>query len=210
MINSGWWIIASDYKGLKAEYTAGLIAGYATLDSIHLALKEGPALGLSKSPPYGLWEYSGGALASTWAVELQPSYASELKIAGAAFGGTIPNVKNVLFAINNSSFSGLSFSGIWGLAKAYPNLTNYLNQKLDPSKAEEFWKLANCCLGSVSSQGSNQDLFSYTTDGRAILDDPVPASVLQWAGISGLRGTPTAPLCIYKTIGDEVSPRQGH
>ena len=51
-LNQGWWVITPDYEGLKAQYTAGLQAGYATLDSMRVALKEGPKVGLSTEAKY--------------------------------------------------------------------------------------------------------------------------------------------------------------
>jgi hypothetical protein len=49
-----------------------------------------------------MWGYSGGALASEWAAELQVQYASEMDFAGAALGGLTPNVTSVMNAVDGT------------------------------------------------------------------------------------------------------------
>ncbi|KAJ5157684.1 uncharacterized protein N7482_008784 [Penicillium canariense] len=204
-LNLGWWVFTTDYEGLKAEFTAGLQSGQAVLDSTRTILTEGPSVGLSRNPRYALWGYSGGALASMWAAELQPRYAPELNFAGVAAGGTTPNVSAVLQIINAGSHAGLCFSGIYGQAKAYPNFTEWLNANLISSKSAQFYSIASGCLSQTSSDGEYQDLFSYFEGGEAPFYDAVPQTVFRWSGRMGLHGTPTAPLFIYKATGDEIS-----
>lgn len=72
------------------------------MDSIRAILSSG--LGLEAScAKYALWGYSGGALASEWAAELQVQYAPELNFAGVALGGLTPNVTSVLLTVNGVS-----------------------------------------------------------------------------------------------------------
>lgn len=155
-LNLGWWVFTTDYEGLKAEYTTGLQSGHAVLDSTRAVSSEGPSVGLSHSPYYALWGYSGGSLASMWAAELQPSYAPELNFAGIAVGGATPNVSSVLQTINKGPHAGLAFSGLYGQAKAFPNLTDWLNANLIPSKSDDYFSVAHGCLSQANSEGKNQ------------------------------------------------------
>ncbi|KAL4895275.1 secretory lipase-domain-containing protein [Aspergillus ambiguus] len=205
-LNKGWWVLTTDYEGLEAQFTAGLQSGYATLDSLRVVLKEGRHVGLSSDPRYALWGYSGGALASAWAAELQPAYAPELNFVGIALGGLTPNVSSVLETINNSSFAGLAFSGIYGQAKAYPNLTSWLEENLLHEKAGKFWAAANSCLSGAREIGGNENIYTYFRHAEASFLDPIPQSIFHYSGQMGIRNTPTAPLFIYKAVGDEVSP----
>lgn len=205
-LNQGWYVVTSDYEGLEAQFVAGLQAGYATLDSMRVALSEGPSLGLSPTARYAMWGYSGGSLASEWAAELQPSYAPELSFEGAALGGLIANVTAVAVTINKSLFAGLGFAGIIGLSRAYPNLTQYLDENLLPEKRDEFFERGSFCLVGDTLAGANQDLYTYFSTGEGALSDPVPASVLDASGQMGVYGTPQMPLYIYHAQGDEVSP----
>lgn len=152
-----------------------------------------------------MWGYSGGSIASERAAEFQPSYAPELHFQGTALGGVIGNGSNVVDTINNGFFAGLAFSALYGLSKAYPNLTTWLNDNLIPSKKDQFYSIAGGCLSQASSAGANQDLYSFFTRGKAASYDPVVVSVLQIATVMG-QHIPTIPLFIYKAVGDEISP----
>lgn len=198
-------MITSDYEGLRAEYTAGFQSGHAALDSVRVALREAPKLGLHPNARYALWGYSGGSLASGWAAALQPSYAPELCFEGAALGGTVPNISSALNSINNGPFGGLAFGAITGLSRAHRNFTEWLDTNLVPSKKAQFQQIASRCMIGENSQGDFQDIYSYFINGASSFDDPVPQSVLQLDGQLGVVGTPTMPLFIYKAVADEVS-----
>lgn len=106
----GWFVSVPDYEGPLASFTAGVMSGHATLDSIR-AIQELGELGilnLTQDARYAMWGYSGGALASEWAAELQVQYAPELNISGAALGGLPPNVTSVLISINKGYAAGLA------------------------------------------------------------------------------------------------------
>ncbi|OJD16886.1 hypothetical protein AJ78_02983 [Emergomyces pasteurianus Ep9510] len=204
-LNQGWWVVVTDYEGLEAQFIAGLQSAYATLDSVRVVLTEGRKVGLALNVRYVLWGYSGGAFASGWAAELQPSYAPELQFTGAALGGTIANTTSVILSINKGIFSGLLFRGLYGIAKAYPNLTEWMNENMLLDKRGEFFKHAmNCQIQGID--GGFHNIFSYFVDAEKSIYEPVPASVLDWSGQMGLRGTPTMPLFMYHAFGDEISP----
>ncbi|PGH09530.1 hypothetical protein GX51_00636 [Blastomyces parvus] len=204
-LNQGWWVMVTDYEGLHAQFAAGPQSAYATLDSVRVVLSEGRKIGLAANVRYAIWGYSGGALAGGWAAELQPSYAPELHFAGAALGGIIVNITSVVESTNGGIFSGLLFRGFYGLAKAYPNLTAWMDENMLPDKRGEFFRHAtNCQIQGID--GGFHDIFSYFVDGEKSIYEPVPASVLDWAGQMGRRGIPTMPLFMYKAFGDEISP----
>ena len=205
-LNKGWYVVTSDYEGLNAQFTAGLMAGYGTLDSLRAVLSSTSTAssGLSPKARYVLWGYSGGALASEWAAELAPKYAPELKIQGAALGGLTPNVTNVLYTINGGPNAGLTFSGIEGLARIWPNATKWLNDSLIPSKAAEFHQFANECSNTDDTAGKN--IGDYFINGIASLSEPIPQQLLQTNGQMGYHGTPNIPLYFYKAAEDEISP----
>lgn len=60
-----------------------------------------------------MWGYSGGSIASTFAAELQASYAPELDFAGAALGGIVPDLTEV-FRKPISNVSALIPGGLLG------------------------------------------------------------------------------------------------
>jgi hypothetical protein len=193
---------------LNGLYSAGLSSGYATLDSLRVALREGAQLGLSTKAKTALWGYSGGSIGSEWAAELQPGYAPELTISGVAIGGVIANLQNVITAINGSANAGLAFGGILGLSKAFPNLTTWLQENLVPEKKAEFYSVSQSCLIGTEELGKDKDIYSYFKNGRNSIMEPIPQSIIKWSGTMGIWGTPQVPLYVYKAVGDEVSPEK--
>ncbi|KAJ5751772.1 hypothetical protein N7520_008689 [Penicillium odoratum] len=178
-LNLGWWVYTTDYEGLKAQYTAGLQSGQAVLDSTRAVLHAGPSLGLSHNSRYVLWGYSGGALAACWTAELQPSYAPDLQFAGIAVGGTVPNIDSVLRTINNGSSAGLAFSGIYGQARAYPDMTGWLEGSLLEGRREDFFSIASGCSARVLELGEGMDLYSHFKDGKGAFEMDIPVSVFR-------------------------------
>lgn len=84
------------------------MSGYATLDAVRVTLNSADLYGLPEDSLYATWGYSGGALATEWAAELQADYAPELEFAGSAMGGLTPNVTSVLISINRQISAGLA------------------------------------------------------------------------------------------------------
>lgn len=204
-LNNGWYVMSPDYEGLKGQYGAGDQAGHAILDAVRATLAVGPNLGLSSTARYALWGYSGGSLATEWAVELAASYAPELSFAGTAFGGTTPNVTNVLLTINDTPYSGDAFSGTRGLMNAYPDFAEYIDKHLFADTKEEFYNISGSCLDIVGVEGANKDFFSYLINGENFLYDPVPHDTMELAQ-QGNNGPPKMPMFIYKATRDEFSP----
>ncbi|KAM7200722.1 Secretory lipase domain containing protein [Naviculisporaceae sp. PSN 640] len=103
-----WFINIPDYEGPSASFGAGIMAGHATLDSIR-AVKgfSGPTpdTGLTKGMPVALWGYSGGALATEWAAEMEYNYAPELNIKAAVLVGLTPNMTSVFETLSSENSS---------------------------------------------------------------------------------------------------------
>lgn len=88
-----------------------------------------PEAGLSADTPVGIMGYSQGGQASSWAAELQGSYAPELKVKGTATGGVPADLMKVADFNNGSYGSGLIFMAAAGQDAAFPELRldSYLN-----------------------------------------------------------------------------------
>ena len=205
-LNQGWWVVTTDYEGVNAHFSAGVISGQATLDGVRGALIEAPKLGLSKDARYAMWGYSGGSIAVNYAAELQPTYAPELNFAGAAAGGNIANLSSTLQRVTGGPFAGLAFGSIDGLSKAYPNVSEWLDRSLVPEKRAEFKNIASSCLIGEGTQGFLKDVYSFFVNGEESFNEDVPQDVMRLAGQMGVRGTPKMPMYIYKPVHDEISP----
>ncbi|CZT22934.1 related to lipase 1 [Ramularia collo-cygni] len=207
-LGRGWWVSVPDYEGPKASFTAGVMSGHATIDSVRAVLSSG--FGLSPNgTKYAMWGYSGGALASEWAAELQVQYASELEFAGAALGGLTPNITSVLTAVSGTVTAGLVPAGILGLASQYPELEQYLLDNLNKEgefNATGFLEARNYTLveGIIAFLGN--DITDYFMNGTELLTSPIGQKVTNRDGIMGYHGVPQMPIFAYKAIMDEVSP----
>ena len=206
-LDKGWYVVTSDYEGLEAQYVAGTQSGHATLDSMR-AVINAPDNGLSTQANSILWGYSGGALASEWAAELQPQYAPELKrnLRGVALGGLTPNTTNVLLSINQGPYVGIAFGGLIGLSKAYPGLGSYVNDHLLQDRKASFLAFGKLCIEQLLANTTNLDLFSFFRNGKKFLSDTIPSSILANEAQMGLHGVPKLPLFMYKAVGDQISP----
>ena len=195
-----------DYEGPKASFTAGVQSGHATIDSVRAVLNSG--FGLSVDAKYALWGYSGGALASEWAAELQVQYAPELKFAGVALGGLTPNATNVLETINRSPSVELAVNGILGLASQDPAAQQYLVGQLKqtgPYNASTFLAARNSTTTQDAALYNSTNIFDYFNDGEAILQNQYIRELTIRDSIMGYHGVPSMPVFAYKAIKDEIS-----
>lgn len=200
---NGWIVTVPDFLGPKAAFLANNLAGHAVLDNIRAALASSNFTNISSDATITLWGYSGGSLASGFAAELQPSYAPELKIAGAALGGTVPQILPVIDAVNKGPFTGLIPSGIMGLANEYDEIDQLIDEKILLSKKADLEQARSMCLVGDAEKYFGQDVYSYTTDPNIFTEET--ATTVMSANDMG-QHVPTIPLLIYKSAGDEISP----
>ncbi|KAH9827398.1 LIP-domain-containing protein [Teratosphaeria destructans] len=206
-LKKGWYVVTADYEGLNSQFTDGLISGYATLDAIRVALGTTSITGLNAKPILTAWGYSGGTIPTGWAAELQASYAPELDFSGIAIGGVIANLTASIIDIGNGGhFSGLAFSGITGLSRAYPDLAASVDRHLIPSKAAEFRKIGSASQSEASDMGKGKKVWDYFDIGEDMVHDPAFVFAASQSGIMGQHGSPKSPLYVYHAKGDEVCP----
>ncbi|KAL5610604.1 hypothetical protein FOBRF1_006721 [Fusarium oxysporum] len=201
-----------DYEGPLASFTAGVISGHATLDSIRAVLSLGHGLN-SVDPRVALWGYSGGALASEWASELAVQYAPDLqgKVLGAAIGGLTPNVTAVLDAISGKDSAGLAPSSILGLTSQYPDVRKYVVSQLKThgkNNKTAFLAAVNYTLAEAGAAFADVDIFDFFKTGGKLFRDPRLLHVINRDGIMGYHGVPQWPIFAYQGIKDEISPIQ--
>jgi hypothetical protein len=209
ILAEGWFLNVPDYEGPLASFTAGVISGHATIDSIRAVRSLHDRFGLHKDANYAMWGYSGGALASEWAAELQVQYAPEMTFAGAALGGLTPNVTSVLFSINEDISAGLGVSAILGLGSQYPDIYEKYVANLKtsgPYNRTGFLAAKNLTLAGAAVTYAMQDLSKYFEHGFNDILNEDTDKVVYNDGIMGYHGVPQMPLYVYKAIKDEISP----
>lgn len=122
-LKAGYAVVVTDYQG----YTTGAIPAYSdgtsegadVLDIVRAA-RELPESGITESNPVIAWGYSIGGQAVSWAGELQPSYAPDVKLIGVATGGTPADLQALAAFGNGSVAGGFALDGLLGLGFSHP------------------------------------------------------------------------------------------
>ena len=138
LLLAGETVVVPDTEGEEADFSAGPVYGYNTLDSLRAALSS-PATGLAPGTKIGLAGYSGGAIATEWAAQEAPAYAPEINsdIVGAAMGGVLVDpAHNLRYVEGSSSWASIIPMSLDGLARSYhldldPYLTAYGKELLE-------------------------------------------------------------------------------
>lgn len=182
-LEQGWVVIVPDYLGPKGAFLANALAGQAVLDGIRAARNSRAITGIGKNPTVTLWGYSGGSLATLFAAELQPSYAPEVAIAGAAAGGAVPNITTVLGKVDGTGAAGLIPAGILGLAHQYPEVDALIQKHILPQHRDEFYKADKMCLLGNINEFSGKNLSQFVDDPSLLYANP---TVVRIAGENDL------------------------
>lgn len=204
----GWAVTMPDHGGLDDRFLTPHQPGYAVLDSIRAAQSFTP-LGLAgPGTPTALWGYSGGAIASSWAVEEQPGYAPELNIVGAAIGAPERDLEASLRAANQKLLAGLIPIALASMGKDSPEFAAELDQYLTPSGREIVARARNHC--AAQNVLSNL-LFDYnlhlTVPVEQALANPVIRREIDVRSVTGRA--PTVPTYVYNGVSEEVAPVSG-
>lgn len=203
-LSEGWIVTIPDHEGPNAAFLANTRGGQHVLDGIRATLVSGLA---SPAAQVAMWGYSGGSLASSFAAELQPTYAPELSrnLLGVVLGGAVPNITSSLPLINDSPFAGLLPGGIIGLGNEYPEISALIDANLQPSRAVAFNKARTQCFGANLIQFLGQDVLNdYFVPGDAFFFENPAVLAAQNANRLGQR-TPQVPVFMYKAVNDQIS-----
>ncbi|KAI0442230.1 LIP-domain-containing protein [Xylaria telfairii] len=207
-LGRGWYVNVPDFEGPLASFAAGPQEGHAVLDSVRAALSSDPFPSTLENTRYAMWGYSGGSIASTFAAELQASYAQELDFAAAAIGGLVPNV-TAIFSDPKSVVSGLIPAGLLGLTSQYPEARKFLLSQLKtegPYNATGFLATLHLNIDEELLHYTGEDLGEYFVDGLgAILAAPELARIFGNNGYQGYHGVPQMPVFAYKAINDDAT-----
>ncbi len=172
LLENGWMVVVPDYEGLLSAYTVGRQAARGVLDAIrateNFAASDHPEWGLTgAATPVGMWGYSGGGLATTWAAETATTYAPELNIVGVSAGGVPPDIKAVADHVDGGPFSAIELAGAVGMSQAYPEILGLMKTDAATTAMRNFF-LSTCIEEYLTSQYALQTLATYS-----IVPDPL-------------------------------------
>ncbi len=203
-VHDGFAVVVPDWEGPGAEWISSAGAARGVLDGIRAARTFAPA-GLAPSAPVGLIGYSGGALATDWAIQMQPAYAPELRFVGAALGGTPASLQASIgaFAANRAGEAAIPLL-LAALERSYPqwNLGQYLSVAGQTAVANS----QNDCLLDSLIRNAGVDPASYEAYPGAIFNNPHLDQLLASISPLGYPGTPRTPILFYHSLNDEFAP----
>ncbi|KAJ3497058.1 hypothetical protein NLG97_g2190 [Lecanicillium saksenae] len=202
-LEQGWVVIIPDFLGPKAAFIANKLSGQATLDGIRAALGSQSFTGI-QDPRITMWGYSGGAIATNWAAELQPTYAPELMIAGAAVGGTVPDFRSALKRVNGDLFAGFVPPAILGLSAQFPEVSALVEQHIKPDAKDKFYRARDRCLVPNAAEFLFADVFGMFDDRNLFFSNPTATAAIENANLG--KAVPKIPFYWYKSVLDEASP----
>jgi hypothetical protein len=205
-LNAGYAVLITDNPGYTTgnipTYMAGIAQGHAVLDIVTAALQI-PGITIKSTASVGIWGYSQGGQSAAWAGQLQPTYASSIKLAGVAAGGvpaTLLTVANYLDGNNGSAFLLETCIGMNAQYPAQIDLSDRINstgvaaisQGLNMGVFEALFKFMNTPLSLYTKNGET---------GSQIFAVPEIASVVNANNVGGTKIK--VPVYLYHGTADE-------
>ncbi|BBB01583.1 putative lipase [Actinacidiphila reveromycinica] len=200
LLAANWAVAVPDFEGPASVFLAGPQAGHAVLDGIR-AVKAFGAAGVGPSNPWALDGYSGGAEATGWAAQLQPSYAPDVRLAGAAIGGLPSDPAAVGRYIDGTAFAGFEFAAAYGIATEFPEAG--IDGLLNAKGQKDFASIKGTCetniLPAYAFRKLNED--TSVADPFSV---PSVAAVLRANTLGAVA--PSTPVYDYHADTDEIVP----
>lgn len=198
-VGAGLTVVVPDHQGPRHAYAAGRMAGHAVLDSVRGALAT-PDSGLPGAQTrVAMVGYSGGAIATGWAAQLEPSYAPEINLVGVASGGTPGDLEAAGALMDGSLFGGLFVGAALGMSREYPELLSVLNDK-GVALAEQ---VEDYCSSDLLTRLPFASVKQFSDD-----PDPLRTPVAQAVLLDNKMGAlpPSAPYLLWHAKYDELIP----
>lgn len=208
-LNQGYYVVSADHEGPISAFIAGYQEGRAILDGIR-ALKNYQEL--PKDSAVGFYGYSGGAHATVWATSLAGSYAPDINIIGAAYGGTPVSTNDTFLFINKGLFAGFAIAGVSGLANAYPEMEAFIRPRLNAEGVKTLGQVRGrgFCLPEVVITYPFKDVYSLVNDTNLLNEEPITSilkrETLVQAQASYTVPVPKFPRFMWHAIPDEIVP----
>lgn len=169
MVRQGWAVVASDYSGMgapgPASYLVGPLEARGVLDAMRAVVEPDPQTGSVPidSGRLGVYGKSQGGEAALSALELAPTYAPELEIAGGVSlaPGFAPALQGALDMVTSNPTSTEQNMFVLMIAKSYAD--NYpqhtsLDTILTEKGLERVQLLEDNCAGQLMDLASDVPL----------------------------------------------------
>ncbi|MGH3726124.1 MAG: lipase family protein [Mycobacterium sp.] len=198
-------VLIPDHEGPRMAYSAGVMAAHAVLDSVRGMRSISPDLVES---PMVMDGYSGGAIATVWAAQEQPTYAPELRFNGAVAGGTPTDYALLYRSMNGALGSGLFAAATIGQAREYPTMVELFG---------DFAFYMTTLIKDLSQPPlAAAGMARIDLDVLAAFPEPFESEIAQSVIAANKPGgaAPTMPTLLYhgtkdRFLGDQFIPEEG-
>ena len=200
-LERGWAVAAPDYEGPESQFIGLRMSAHGVLDGLRAARAFKPA-GVAPDARLALWGYSGGALATAWASQLQSELAPELKLSGVALGGVVADIKATFRAFDGGPVGGALPMALSGVDRSYPeeNVLQYLNAAGRDTVAAS----SHDCIGDAAMRYPGWSSKDYEAR-PGVLDEPRPTAFIASISPATMSSVPTGPVYMYTSRSDELA-----
>ncbi|WP_054812049.1 lipase family protein [Nocardia arizonensis] len=204
LVAGGWSVALPDHLGPQFALGAGRLGGQITLDGIR-AVKHLPELAVANSP-VALAGYSGGGLTTAWAAALQPTYAPDVRLAGAAIGGAPMNLVSMArgLGFNPHPAFGLAMAAAIGLEREYPDRVP-ISANLNERGLAMRDAMANSCTNDILALGVGGSVREFSTE-ASVYDHPDAWAVVEENSVELYSGVPQTPIFEWHSPTDPLIP----
>lgn len=200
LLDLGYVVSTPDYQGPAEQFIAGRQSGHGVLDGLR-ASKALPQAKLGKSTPVGLFGYSGGGYATTWAGELAKTYAPDLDLVGIAAGGVPADLKATAKLNDGTATFGLVALAAQGLDRGFPK--GGIAGKLNAAGKAMFASLSTTCVQDGVTALPFRRLDEFTTE-PGLLDSPAFQQLFDDNKLGTMP--PSVPYYEFHGVPDNVVP----
>ena len=208
-LKKGWAVATTDYAGYttgdRPTYLDGSSEGRNVLDIVK-ASAQVPGSGLVANTKVGLWGYSQGGQAVSFAGELKSTYAPAVNLVGVAAGGVPGDFQTTARVLNKAPGASFLLAGVLGLTEQYPELIP-LNDLVNSAGQAAIAKGRSQCVFEALNEFSGQDIQPLTKDNLNLEQLMAIPSVKEALDKQKL-GTRPIPVPVYQYHGqaDEFIP----
>ncbi|MFC4127108.1 lipase family protein [Nocardia rhizosphaerae] len=145
--------------------------------------------------------YSGGSYGTSWAAQVHPTYAPEIRLVGVAMGGWTTPVGRYLESLDGGPFAGFLPSILPGMLRADPHLAAAFDRSLTPAGHALIAAGDSKCMTPNVAQHAFLRMDDYLTISFGQLLEQVHTSIdaLDFDPVAS-----TAPLFLYSAVHDEI------
>ena len=214
----GITVVLPDYEGPNGAFTVGPIEGNGVLDALRATLSFKPVVPDRTKAKVVLKGYSGGSIATGWALQQQPSHAPELLpyIAGASLGGIPRDLKATLQFLNGGPFSGLVLSAFAAYDNVFAPISSFFDTILNLPGLSALRNTQTLCTTEEQAQYSSIDIFKQftTLTFTEVIGSPLISPLLTDLTLANPQGSapfsvPQVPIFVYSSQTDNVVPHSG-